>query len=287
MVQSLVLPGLSHGVDFGDPYAQAWFIGIPLAFFSLALFFRALNWWDFKLEVPRPGDKKLVESSTRASDDMAFELVAGGCCVYLACAGSIATFNLFGVDIQEKLARDPFYAHDDWVTHHLILPMFFYQAWNVVICFQLDVLGDFHMILHHLVAASLSYCALAPYLHMRAIFFFGVIEITSIPLTVYDVCKKFSRLGWKNGLAYQLSQGLFGLSFIAIRLVIWPCVCVPFWLQSLALLAEGRQHSTLVVVWFLFSNVLMTGLQVYWGRQVVAGVLKLLFPSSSSDKRDD
>lgn len=266
--------GLDHGIDFTNKYFLAWFIGVPVAYLLLAGTFRALGWWNFKLQVMKK--KKLQDSTTRASDDMAFELVAGFCVTYLAAAGFIGSYSLFGVDDFPKLMSNEFYGDSEFVRNHLIYPMINYQGWNVVLCLTLEVLGDPNMIGHHIVTGSLAYLGLHPYLHLRGLYFLGIAEVTNIPLTVYDVCKKFDRLGWKSTGIYELSQATFAISFIIFRLILWPYYCIPFWMGSVELLTSGRAHSPFVVVYFLLSNVFLTGLQVFWGQQIVVGLLQVL-----------
>ena len=60
---------------------------------------------------------------SRASDILAFEIVAGLCVTYLGIAGFIAYFSLFGVDIYESLEVDRFYAKSSYIENHLIYPM--------------------------------------------------------------------------------------------------------------------------------------------------------------------
>ena len=283
------LPGLSHGLAFmQDDVAKWWFFGLPISYLAIAGLFRACKLCAFKLKI---SDKsgKLVDSNTRASDDLAFEIVAGFCVTYLAAAGIIGRYSLFGVDVWSKLSQDKFYGQDPYVTRHLIIPMIIYQLWDVVLCLQLDVLRSPALIAHHLVAAALAYFALNPYLHHSALFFFGIVEVTSIPLTVYDTCQKFERLGWKSSIAFHASSVAFALSFIAVRMVMWVAECAPFWTGSVDLLVSGRAHSSPVVVFFLLSNVFMTILQIVWGKQVVVGLLQVLgvLPPSQDSSSDD
>jgi hypothetical protein len=266
-----LLHGLSHGLDFSSPHVLAWFFGLPITYLFLAGLFRSLGWWNFRLKVMK--NKKLQESTTRASDDMAFEIVAGFCVTYLAVAGFVGRYNLFGVDEYRRLEKDPFFGESEFVRNHLSTPMIFYQLWNVVLCTQLEVLNDMAMFGHHLVAASLAYLSLSPYMQGFAFFFLGIVEITSIPLTLYDVCKKFS---FKDGIVFAISQGTFASSFIYIRLIVWFGWCLPFWVGSIDLLRTGKAHNSAIVVYFLLSNIFMTGLQLFWGQQIIEGLLKLL-----------
>ena len=269
-----MMHGLTHGIDFNDPYVKVWFFGVPISYLVLAGLFRLLGWWNFKLKVMK--NKKLQDSTTRASDDMAFEIVAGFCVTYLAAAGFIGSYSLFGVNDFPKLEANPFYGDSQFVCNHLIYPMIFFQGWNVVLCLFLEVLRSPEMIAHHLVTASLAYLGMHPYLHLRGLYFLGIAEVTNIPLTVYDVLKKFERLGWKEGKLYEITQAAFAISFIVFRLIIWPYYCIPFWLGSIDLIRTGKAHSNFVVVYFLLSNVFLTGLQLLWGQQIVVGLLQVL-----------
>jgi len=261
------------GVDFKNVYCRTWFLGLPIAYFTLLMAFRRLNWWNFNLKVMKNG--KLEASTSRASDDMAFEIVAGGCCVYLAAAGLVGTFSIFGVELTH-LQKDIFYAKSEFVINHLCYPMLWYQFWNVLLCLNFEVLRDKFMIAHHTLTAILSYMALAPYLHSMALFFFGIVEITSIPLTVYDVCKKFERLGWKDTLAYNISRITFAISYIVVRLIMWPIYSWGFWTGSISLLQSGKGHSNFTIAFFLVTNVFMTGLQLMWGQQIISALIALV-----------
>ena len=170
--------GLDHGIDTKSPFFRAWFVGVPVLFFALAFLFRALGWWNFKLKTMKKG--KLVDSSTRASDDMAFEIVAGICVTYLAVAGFVCASGLAGD--YAKLAGNPYYGYSQFVIDHLVYPMLSYQGWNVLICLPglgLESLNNPAMIGHHIATGSLAYLGMAPYLHYRALFFFGMAEVTS------------------------------------------------------------------------------------------------------------
>jgi hypothetical protein len=46
-----MMHGLTHGIDFNDPYVKVWFFGVPISYLVLAGLFRLLGWWNFKLKV--------------------------------------------------------------------------------------------------------------------------------------------------------------------------------------------------------------------------------------------
>jgi hypothetical protein len=65
-----------------------------------------------------------TKKGTRMSDMIAFLIVAGYCCIYLAVAGCIGFFS----EEQTRLNADPFYSHSDFYVEHLAIPMFGYQV---------------------------------------------------------------------------------------------------------------------------------------------------------------
>jgi hypothetical protein len=272
MMEDVAL-GLKHGVDTSNWFFQVWFFGIPVAYFTLVFLFRALNLWEFK-----------TRKGGRSSDIMAFELCALVSVTYLGIAGVIGQYDLFGVEESVALSTNMFYAKSSFVENHLIYPMVTFQGWNVLLCFFSPDLRDPAMIGHHLVTATLGYLGFHPYLHGAGLFFFGIAELSNVPLTIYDIFKYFKAANFqtKYPMLYQLSQVSFALSFIVLRLIIWPIKSWTFWMGSIDLLQKGTAHSNFAVGFFLLANVFLTLLQFLWGWQII----KFLLPAgkSSGDK---
>lgn len=266
-----VIKGISHGIDISNPIFQAWFFGIPVAYILQVYLFRALGWWDFP-----------TRKGGLTSDIMAFEFSALISVIYLGVAGVLGSYDLFGVQESVALGSDMFYARSKFVEEHLVYPMVTFQGWNVVLCFISSDLRDPAMIGHHLVTASLGYLGLAPYLHGAGLFFFGMAEISNIPLTVYDMFKYMKAGGWqeKYSTLFQMSQVSFAICFLILRLIIWPIKSWTFWLGSIELLQSGKAHSNFTVGFFLLANSFLTLLQFLWGWQII----KFLIPSGKGDK---
>lgn len=107
-----------------------------------------------------------TRKGSRASDIMAFEIMAGLCVLYLAVMGTIAYFDLVpGKFDYDDAKADIFYGKSKFVEDHLIAPMISYQFWNFLLCLFNKDLFDPAMIGHHLVTGSLAYFGLHPYLH--------------------------------------------------------------------------------------------------------------------------
>jgi hypothetical protein len=140
------------------------------------------------------------------------------------------------------------------------------------------------MVGHHVVTGSLGYFGLAPYLHFSGIFYFGIAEFTNIPLTFYDIFKYFPEYKTTFPAIYEGSRVIFALTFVALRLVVWPIVSYPFWVGSIELVQSGKAHSNTVVLTFLVANSFLTGLQFLWGSKIVSVLMSALSPSKSKKK---
>ena len=246
-----------------------WFVLVPVMYFALVILFRSLNWWEAK-----------TRKGSRGSDIMAFEIVAGLCVTYLAVVGVIAYFKLCPEWDHTSIDNDHFYGYSQFVEDHLIAPMISYQGWNALLCLFNADLRDPAMIGHHIATGSLAYFGLHPYVHYYGLFFFGFAELTNIPLTIVDIFKYFPDLKAKFPALNDLCRVAFAVSFILLRLLLWPYVSFEFWTGSLALLQEGKAHSIFVVSVFLGANIFLTGLQFFWGSKIVG----FLFKSNSKKK---
>lgn len=79
----------------------------------------------------------------------------------------------------------------------------------------------------------------------------------------------------------EISRVVFAVSFIIIRLIMWPYVSYDFWIGSFDLLKTGKAHSNFVVAFFLFANLFLTGLQFLWGSKIFGFLFK------SGKKKED
>lgn len=209
-----------------------------------------------------------MKEGSKASDVMAFHIVAGFCPVWLTVVGLIGTLGLFGADTSH-LSSTSAYDYSYFVQTHLAIPMLVYQFWNFVFTLINRDLYSFTMICHHIISGCLAYFSLAPYLHYYAPFYLGVVEMSGFPLSIVDVFKFFPELKSQFAALYTLALYSFAVSFILLRLVIWPYISLSFWSLSIELLDGGKSHSRLVVIIFLVANILMTGLQFFWGYKII------------------
>lgn len=144
----------------------------------------------------------------------------------------------------------------------------------MILCLFNADLRDPAMIGHHLVSATVAYFGLYPFGHFGALFYFGVAEATNIPLTAVDVFKYFPELARKYSLLNEFCRYSFALSFVILRLILWPMGAIDFWTGCADLLQTGKAHSRLVVGSFLIANLFLTGLQFFWGSKIFGFLFK-------------
>ena len=96
-----------------------------------------------------------------------------------------------------------------------------------------------------------------------------------------DLFKFFDELKKKYPAQNELSRPLFVAIFIPVRLVYWPYVCSEFWMDSIAELQAAQPRQPVqVVATFLVANILLTGLQFFWGTLIDSAITLIVFEIS-------
>lgn len=211
---------------------------------------------------------------SRSSDIIAIEITSTVCVVWFSIIGLIGYLNLFGNTDGHDLSISPFYGYSPFVHHHLITPMFAYQVWNLIACILHNEYRDLPSLGHHFVTAGLAYCGFHPFAHYYALFYFGIAELTTIPLNIINTFKNVPKLQKNYPSFYANIRTIFAISFLLIRTIWWPIVSYGLFLACVELLSSHDVHSTFVVCYFLFSNLFLTSLQFYWGYLIIINVLK-------------
>ena len=131
--------------------------------------------------------------------------------------------------------------------------------------------------LTHHTLTGLSMCAaMYPFGHTRVNVFFGITELSTIPLEVIDLFKGFKELRkqWpKTDLACKAS---FALLFFGLRIGLVTYASIGFQRDLYELYATGTAHSPVVIVLSMLFNVLICALQFYWSTLIVAGMRRVL-----------
>jgi len=141
---------------------------------------------------------------------------------------------------------------------------------------------------HHIMTGVLAFFGLHPYLQMYAAFFFGMSEISSSILTLlvlFDDQHGIHGVGDAMPIVKKLLGAAFTVSFVLVRIVMWPIVSHRFALDSLAVWAdEKRCHSYAAVSIFLVCNASLTVMQFIWLRDIVVTARKEFFPSATEQE---
>ena len=245
------------------PVLICWCTFVPLLHITLVSVFRLL---DFLPQLSRKG--------CRSSDIVALEIVSSVCVVWVAVAGTLGFFNFFEVvDNLDIYTTGKFYSRSIFVEENLVIPMLSYQLWNLVACILHNEYRDVATIGHHVVTAGLAYCGFAPYAQYYALFYFGVAEVTTIPLNIMTIFKHVPQLSANYPNVYTNSRNVFVVGYFIVRIFWWPVVSYELFFGCMDLLNNNLAHSNIVVWYFLFANLFLTGLQFFWAYLIVRKAL--------------
>lgn len=128
------------------------------------------------------------------------------------------------------------------------------------------------MLTHHVMAATVSWCAVQfEYLHYYGVFFVGLTEVSSIFLVVVDLAQYFPP---EKGSAFDLLVGvvcgpLFAICFVYYRVFLWWPISWRLFRDAWVVMKSGqvselRPGKEWVLVLFLIMNLPLGILQLYW-----------------------
>jgi len=158
-----------------------------------------------------------------------------------------------------------------------------YELYNTFAVATLPEYANLPFLGHHATTFTLALLSRAPYCNYYGFFFFGVSMVSSAPLAVVEMTKFVDA-----PKTHQAARLAFAGAFLTLRSVVWPLVSARFWLDSLAVLrSPAGPHSLFATLFFLVSNVGLTGLQLLWTTKIVAGLKKALAPPRARKKARD
>lgn len=132
------------------------------------------------------------------------------------------------------------------------------------------------LLAHHSVTFILMWLCLHPFAHSRVGIFFGLTEISTVPLMTLDMFKQFKGLGERYPLCDMLSKLTFSLSFLVLRVVLTSVVSYEFQRDLYEIYTSGRAHSVPAVAFMSIANLFVCCLQFYWSTLIVKGVMKMV-----------
>ena len=200
-------------MDIGIPLTPTfflWFSFYPIAWIVLSLSFRALKWWP-----------TLTRKGSLGADVMAYQIVAGYGLVHLSVVGVIAWFKLNPNWDMTALENDHYLGTAEFVDEYLMIPMFCYQFWNTIASLGLAQFFEAAMIGHHSITCLLAYVCRGTSLHYYACFYFGLAEITNLPLHIVDTFKQFPEYRKDYSAIDEVCKVLFAIGFFILRIFYW------------------------------------------------------------------
>jgi hypothetical protein len=251
--------------------AAFWMLGIPFFYVMLFCVMSVFGWYNG--ETTKRGMPLKHFYSYLFSGFLS--------CSYIAGAGLVLYFKLLGVDdLYTVLAENTVYAQSEFVEKHIFLPMFAYQLYNLVYSMCWKETRELTMLIHHLFACIVALSAMEPFLQFDGYFFFGMAELTNVPLTWIDLSKvQASELSTKYPIIHGLMMALFVLLFIGIRGVMWPFKVIPVIYHLRVLINEGLIHSEAIAYGFMLATACLTALQLVWCRKIIALFIRTYLPS--------
>lgn len=243
-------------------HATLWLVGIPLVYcivnFCLRIFCNLPN----------------TVRGSNGPNMMAFDLVSCCCCFYVGIAGSMAWFNYCpGCDLS-GIESDKIYGRSIFFETHLGVPLLTYQFWNFIFSLAVKELRDPISLLHHVASGLCAFFSMHPFLQYYGLFFYGVPEVSSVPLTIVSLSKSFPFIKEDYPKLHNFGKWSFGVLFLIIRLVMWTYVSFFYWKDTVHLLtADETPHSMFIVGYYCFANVVLTSMQYFWGYKIIRQML--------------
>jgi hypothetical protein len=162
-----------------------------------------------------------------------------------------------------------------------------YQFWAIPVGI-LYVHESREMVLHHLaVVVSTSMTGfLTIGFRWYSPFFYGIMELSSLPLCVMNSFKDNPKWIEKYPSAFGMARNIFAVSFLLIRLLMsaWRS---PVFLRDNFIVMYTKEWGAykvyMFVQWFLAS--FLAYLQLYWGSLIIKGILKIIFPKEKGFKK--
>eukprot|EP00307_Rebecca_sp_RCC1486_P007252 CAMPEP_0119407448 /NCGR_PEP_ID=MMETSP1335-20130426/1327_1 /TAXON_ID=259385 /ORGANISM="Chrysoculter rhomboideus, Strain RCC1486" /LENGTH=213 /DNA_ID=CAMNT_0007431553 /DNA_START=116 /DNA_END=757 /DNA_ORIENTATION=+ len=134
-------------------------------------------------------------------------------------------------------------------------------------------------IAHHAVSLYLAYQLTGNgFLHYWEPFYFGMLELSSVPLCFVDFFRAFPALAKRFDAVNEVARLSFAGSFLPIRCLYMPYVSYFWWRDFLSLYADNdKTISANVGLFAMFGaiNIFLVGIQQYWGYKVIKAAMKM------------
>ena len=217
----------------------------------------------------------------------AHQLVCFPIMIYLAYSGFAAWY---ATDAKYALSAKTRILDVEPIGHHfsqIVFAMLIF--WDIPTGLLVKSLREPVMVAHHVGMCCLAVFGLLGLWTYNALFFFGVIELSGVPLAFIDIFHPAKHAPWCKWLETQptlskvndLGRVLFLLAYFYVRVVLFSYVIltqvVPDTLEVIMLpVAERKGWSVPAIAFNGFFGVIFMGLQLYWGVLLVGQVQKFM-----------
>jgi hypothetical protein len=165
-----------------------------------------------------------------------------------------------------------------------------FQGWDLIVTPFIPEFATPIMLLHHTLAACVSYVALEYQIfNYYAIFYFALSEVSSIPLVVLSLSKYYPP---QEGSFFEILKGLaeplFAVTFSYYRVFLWTKVTYNLWKDvsyviKMKLVDSYRPGKTWTLYVILVTALILTFMQFYWFTLVLSAVIATLTGSGSHE----
>ena len=151
----------------------------------------------------------------------------------------------------------------------ILFSMLAIQSYDTPISMFIPELRQITFVLHHAVVLSLSILSLRyRAFYYYAVYFLGVIELSSPFLAVVDAARDYPKIAEKYPITNEICRVMFAIVFYIVRIFGWFPVSYCFWRDALYLLfnsdAAMHQMPKWVPAFWLFTHGFLTCLQVWY-----------------------
>ena len=195
--------------------------------------------------------------------------------------------------LRETYIEDSGFPHFEKINGYEDLTLFA----NLQLGYQIFSLytGLFHvdekkeMIIHHfavVIVTSISMFCTIGYRYFTP-FFYGVIEISSVPLSVMNIIQEMPTYKNNHPTTYVVVRLVFAFAFLTVRSYMWRPQIIDYCKHLLlVILIIDDWKAKVIHTCMLLSAILLTGLQMFWAYLIVKGIIKAFFKSKKVQKKE-
>ena len=244
-----------------NTYFFSWLIGIPIIYYGIIKFCEKKNLY-----------QNLTPNNNKENTIVSHILTSIVCVTYLSISGLI----LYAKHSDKIISKDYYFASNDNIINHLIIPMICYQGWNTIITFFNKDLYSILYIVHHLLVILGGIFGLINYFQYYTIIYFGLIEISNIFLSVIEY-SRYEKYIEENKVLYNLNNLFFISSFYILRIILFQYYTI----NILKILIYERDifFENKYIIQSLCTIVMssiLSYLQFLWGYKIYKKIIKII-----------